>query len=74
VPQIELPVARRHLHEVEGRLARQQSLVTELESHHDARAIELGHELLKISQAIAVMARKHVEQLESLAVHRPQRP
>ena len=61
--ETELQMARRHLQDAEGLLARQVAIVAKLE-HSGSPIIMLGREVLANMRKITALARAHVDRLE----------
>jgi hypothetical protein len=60
----ELEVARRHVKEAEGRLARQEVIVAEIERINPPVGVELGRQLVDTLRESVRLARAHAERLE----------
>jgi hypothetical protein len=58
-----LEVARRHVLEMERRIARQATLVRQMERNGEAVTVEIGRSLLRAFQASLEAARTYVERL-----------
>jgi hypothetical protein len=63
IPETELQMARRHLVDAEGLVARQVAIVDKLE-HSGSPIIMLGREVLANMRKITAVAKAHLERLE----------